>query len=96
MAQRTKINPWEFVVIKLRISSFAMSKFRTLALVHHLIYILQSSRYSESVFLLAYGLALFGPYHHLHPSGHALNLIPSAALRGSCWPHLGSRGVVCS
>ena len=73
MAQVTKVNPWEFVVTKLCISSFAMPKFRTLALAHHLIYILQSSRYSESVFLLAYGLALFGPYHHPHPSGHALN-----------------------
>ena len=37
MAQRTKVNPWEFVVTKPCIVSFVMSNFRTLALAHHLI-----------------------------------------------------------
>ena len=80
MAQVTKLNPWNFVVTKLCISSFVMPKFRTLTLAHHLIYILQSSRFSESVFLLAYGLALFGPYHHPYPSGHALNQFSTKTL----------------
>ena len=57
-----------------------MSKSRTLPLAHHLIYILQSGRYSESVVLLALGLALFGLYHHLHPSGHALNQVSTNPL----------------
>ena len=52
-----------------------MSKIRTLASTYHLIYILQSTRNGEPVFLLALGLALFGLYHCLHPSGHALNQV---------------------
>ena len=80
MAQRTKINPWEFVITKPYILSFVMSNIRTLALAHYLIYILQSSRFSESVFLLAPSLALFGRYHLLHPSGHAPNQVSTNPL----------------
>ena len=99
MAQRTKINPWEFVITKPCILSFVVLNLRTLALAHYLIYILQSSRFSESIFLLAPGLALFGLYHLLHPSGHAPNQVSTnplstlsdpTLLQSSCAPAGGT------
>ena len=75
VAQGTKVKSWEFVVTKISILSFVVRKYRSLVLVIDLISILQSRHLDESVFLLVLGLASFGLYHCLYPSGHALNQI---------------------
>ena len=53
MAQRTGLNPCEFVAIKVDIMSFVMPNNRTTVPVIKLIPILQSSKNGESVFLQA-------------------------------------------
>jgi hypothetical protein len=37
MAQKTNINPWELVVMKVNIMVFVIPKIRTLAIVNHLL-----------------------------------------------------------
>jgi hypothetical protein len=80
MAQITKEYSWENVVTKVDIISFVVPNFRTSTPANHLIYNLQSSRFDESVFLLVLGLAPFGLYHCLYPSGHALNQVSTNLL----------------
>ena len=50
IAQRTKLNPWEFVATKVGIPSFVVPNNRTTVPVIKLISILQSGRNGESVF----------------------------------------------
>ena len=67
-------------ITRVDILSFVISNYRGLVYVIVLISILQYGTLDGTVFLLALGLALFGPYHHLHPSGHALNQVSTNCL----------------
>jgi len=53
MAQRTKVYPWEFVVTKPGIMSFAVPNTKYLALFIDLILTLEGAPFDESVFLPA-------------------------------------------
>jgi hypothetical protein len=80
MAQETKVNLWENVVTKVDVLSFVVSNPRNSTSANQLIYIFQSGRVDESVFLLEHGLGPFGLYHCLYPSGHTLNQVSTNLL----------------
>ena len=79
-AQITKLNLWEIFITKVDILSFVIPNYRSLVHVTVLISILQYGTLDGTVFLLALGSALFGLYHCLHPSGHALNQVSTNLL----------------
>jgi hypothetical protein len=80
MVQETKVNPWENLATKVDIMSFVVPNPRNSTSANQLIYIFQSGRVNESVFLLEHGLGPFGLYHCLYPSGHTPNQVSTNLL----------------
>ena len=75
VAQRTKVNPWEFVVAKLNIMSIVVPNSEYLALFIDLILDLEYTPLDQSVFLLTLKSGLVMSYHMTKP--YILSNLPS-------------------
>jgi len=75
VAQKTKVNLWEFVVTKLNIMSFVVPNSKYLALSVDLILDLEYTPLNQSVFLLTLKSGLLMSYHMTKP--YILSNLPS-------------------
>jgi len=80
VAQKTKLDSWEFIVTKESITSLFVPNVKVLAPCIDLIQDLQSPTLNEPVFVLVPNFPSFGLYHCLYPPGHALNWVSTNLL----------------
>jgi len=87
VAQRTKVNPWEFVGTKLAIMSFVVPNSKYLALLVDLILDLEYTPLNQSVFLLTLKSGLLNPIYYLTcPQEYIYHLWASSTPQQTCPP----------